>query len=73
MAWVNWDGERMKTKGLSTSFCLNNNMNKMSNFTKPLESSTRKKIDSWLNELDWNTNEEDFNCNVFTERAKTQT
>lgn len=41
-------------------------------FTKPLESSTRKKIDSWLKELDWEIDEEDINCNVFTERAKTQ-
>lgn len=41
-------------------------------FTKPLESSTRKKIDSWLKELDWNIDEEDICCNVFTERAKTQ-
>lgn len=41
-------------------------------FTKPLESSTRKKIDSWLKELYWNIDEEDIFCNVFTERAKTQ-
>lgn len=44
----------------------------MAKFTKPLESSTRKKIDSWLKELDWNVDEEDINGNVFTERAKTQ-
>lgn len=41
-------------------------------YTKPLESSTRKKIDSWLKELDWNIDEEDVNCNIFTERAKTE-
>ena len=40
-------------------------------FTKPLETATRKKIDAWLNELGWNTDEDDVSCNVFTERAKT--
>jgi len=41
-------------------------------FTKPLESSTRKKIDTILEGLDWKTNEETIECNVFTERAKTK-
>jgi len=39
--------------------------------TNSLESSTRKKIDLILNNLGWNTDEEDPKCNVFTERAKT--
>jgi len=43
----------------------------MVKFTKSLESATRKKIDLILNNLEWNTDEEDLNCNVFTERAKT--
>lgn len=43
----------------------------MQKLTKSLESATRKKTDSWLKELSWNINEEDINCNVFTERAKT--
>ena len=43
----------------------------MTKFTKPLESATRKKIDLILNKLDWITDEESPNCNVFTERAKT--
>lgn len=44
----------------------------MAKLTKSLESSTRKKIDSILNNLRWSTDEESKNCNVFTERAKTQ-
>jgi len=44
----------------------------MSELTKSLESSTRKRIDSWLTELGWNIDEDSFNCNVFTERAKTK-
>ncbi|MBM3896258.1 MAG: hypothetical protein FJ360_00710 [Thaumarchaeota archaeon] len=43
----------------------------MSKFTKPLESATRKKIDQMLINLGWNVDEDDPNCNVFTERAKT--
>lgn len=41
-------------------------------FTRELESATRKKIDSMLNSLDWKTDEESKDCNVFTERAKTK-
>jgi type I restriction enzyme M protein len=44
----------------------------MNDFTKSLESSTRKKIDLILNSLGWNTNEDSPQCNVFTERAKTK-
>src|SRR3989338_11317070 len=44
----------------------------MSELTKSLESSTRKRIDSWLTELGWNIDEDSFNCNCFTERAKTK-
>ena len=43
----------------------------MIKFTKPLESSTRKKIDNWLRELEWKVDEDGYDCNVFTERAKT--
>lgn len=42
----------------------------MSELTKSLESATRKRIDSWLTDLGWNIDEDSFNCNVFTERAK---
>lgn len=45
-------------------------MVKFNNNTKALESSTRKKIDLILNNIGWNTDEEDPKCNVFTERAK---
>jgi len=44
----------------------------MSKYTKTKESATRKKIDIWLNNLNWNTDEETSNCNVFTERLKTK-
>ena len=44
----------------------------MSDYTKTKESSTRKKIDIWLNNLGWNTDEESPDCNVFTERLKTK-
>ncbi|MDO8563802.1 MAG: N-6 DNA methylase [Nanoarchaeota archaeon] len=44
----------------------------MTKLTNSLESSTRKTIDGWLKELGWNINENDGNCNVFTERAKTK-
>jgi type I restriction enzyme M protein len=50
----------------------NNNYAK-SKFTQSLESATRKKIDNWLKELGWNTDEDSGNCNVCTERAKTRT
>lgn len=42
----------------------------MPNLTRSLESSTRKKIDIFLNSFGWNTNEDSPFCNVFTERAK---
>jgi len=41
-------------------------------FTSPLESATRKRIDQMLNQLGWETNEFKKNCNVFTERPRTQ-
>ncbi len=41
-------------------------------FTKPLETSTRKKIDSWLLNLGWNIDEESPDCNVVTERGYTK-
>jgi len=44
----------------------------MSELTKSLESSTRKKIDIMLNNLDWDTDEDSLACNVFTERVKTE-
>ena len=40
-------------------------------YTSPLESATRKKIDQWLSNLGWNTNEESPLCNVTTERPLT--
>ena len=46
--------------------------NRMGKLTTPLESATRKKIDNWLKDLGWNIDEENKNCNVFTERAKTK-
>jgi type I restriction enzyme M protein len=42
-----------------------------SEFTKPLETATRKKIDLILANLGWKTDESSPDCNVFTERAKT--
>lgn len=39
--------------------------------THSLETATRKQIDLILNNLGWNTDESDKDCNVFTERAKT--
>ena len=44
----------------------------MSELTKSLESSTRKKIDIILNNLGWDTDEDSIFCNVFTERVKTR-
>lgn len=40
-------------------------------YTALKETSTRKKVDLWLNNLGWNTDEESPNCNVTTERALT--
>jgi len=40
--------------------------------TRTKESSTRKKIDIWLNNLGWDTNEDHPSCNVTTERALTE-
>lgn len=44
----------------------------MAKQTSLKESATRKKVDNWLKELGWNTDEESVSCNVFTERAKTE-
>ena len=49
-----------------------NNLKKVVKLTKPLESSTRKKIDNWLKDLGWNIDEESKGSNVITERAKTE-
>ena len=43
----------------------------MSDFTQPLEASTRKKIDQMLINLGWEVDEYSPKCNVFAERAKT--
>ena len=43
----------------------------MTEFTKPLESSTRIKIHNWLRNLGWNLDDNSPNCNCFTERART--
>ena len=40
--------------------------------TAPLETATRKKIDQMLINLGWNTDEFSTQCNVTTERAKTE-
>jgi type I restriction enzyme M protein len=39
--------------------------------TNPLESTTRIKINNWLTNLGWNINEDQPDCNCFTERART--
>jgi len=44
---------------------------RMTEFTKPLESSTRLKINNWLINLGWNMNENSSKCNCYTERART--
>lgn len=44
----------------------------MAQFTKPLESATRKKVDLLLTNLGWVTDEFNKNCNVFTERPRTE-
>jgi type I restriction enzyme M protein len=41
-------------------------------FTALRETSTRKKIDQWLDNLGWVTDEESPDCNVTTERALTK-
>ena len=46
--------------------------NNVKYFTTPLESATRKKIDLMLNNLRWNTDEFNINCNIFTERPRTE-
>ena len=43
----------------------------MAKLTRTLEPSTRKKLDTILDNLGWHTNEESPLCNVFTGRAKT--
>lgn len=44
----------------------------MKKLTDPKESATRKRIDTILNNLKWETDESLPSCNVFTERAKTR-
>ncbi len=44
----------------------------MARETKLQETATRKKIDALLNNLGWRTDEEKPDCNVYTERAKTE-
>ena len=39
--------------------------------TSPMESATRTKINHWLVNLGWVIDEDDPNCNCFTERART--
>lgn len=41
-------------------------------FTSPLESATRKRIDETLKNLGWKTDEFGKECNVFTERPRTE-
>lgn len=43
----------------------------MREFTKPLESTTRIKVNNWLINLGWNIDENDPDCNCYTERART--
>jgi len=40
-------------------------------FTKPLESTTRIKINNWLANLGWIIDENNPQCNCYTERART--
>ena len=40
-------------------------------FTSPLESATRKRIDENLKNLNWKTDEFGKDCNVYTERPRT--
>ena len=44
----------------------------MREFTDPLESATRKRIDAILTNLGWEGDEESAQCNVYTERPKTR-
>lgn len=44
----------------------------MSKLTSPLESATRKRIDEKLKKLGWKIDEFGKNCNVFTERTRTE-
>lgn len=44
----------------------------MTQLTTPLESATRVKINRILQNLGWNTDEFDKDCNVFTERVRTE-
>jgi type I restriction enzyme M protein len=43
----------------------------MTELTRPLESATRTKINNWLVNLGWKTDESNPGCNCFTERART--
>ena len=40
--------------------------------TKLKESAARKSIDSILSNLGWSVDEQQLDCNVYTERAKTE-
>src|SRR5438552_2601552 len=42
------------------------------NITTPLESATRIRVNRILQNLGWNIDEFDKNCNVFTERVRTE-
>lgn len=44
----------------------------MGEFTNPLESATRKRLDALLENLGWDCDEQSADCNVFTERPKTK-
>ena len=44
----------------------------MKKLTDPKETATRKRLDAILNNLKWETDKSEPNCNVFTERAKTR-
>lgn len=46
-------------------------MKKEKEFTSPLESATRKRIDEILKNIGWKTDEFGKECNVFTERPRT--
>src|SRR3989344_4431198 len=51
---------------------INHGISMQKEFTSPLESATRKKIDLILNNLGWKTDEFGKECNVFTERPRTE-
>jgi type I restriction enzyme M protein len=61
-----WGGAGTRSMKLAKQKILNGGA-----LTLPLESATRKKIDSLLDNFGWNTDEDSPDCNVFTERAKT--